>query len=151
VGLDGYDALRRSHFILMWLQYWEGLYVLGDMPESAVRHTVSSELFASAYGRQHWSAVRSIRLEDSTGRRLKFAKIVDEEYRKAIDSSFLAAEMPSPNLDEASETALGRLSRVSSGLLIGFAVGGVILTGRLLGRHLVNRSSRKVARARYEP
>src|SRR5690348_11939275 len=35
-GLTDYDSLRRNHFIHMWISYWEGQYVLGDMSESAV-------------------------------------------------------------------------------------------------------------------
>jgi hypothetical protein len=138
VGLDDYDSMRRSNFILMWLQYWEGLYILGDMTEEEVRDTIRREVFTSPYGRQHWSVAGKIRLQFATGRHLKFAKIIDDEYQKMIESGFPVAATPD-NKEIKQETKSHQITRRESGLLIFLASGGVVLAGHLLRRQLCHR------------
>jgi hypothetical protein len=142
VGLDGYDSVRRNNFIHMWVQFWEGQYIFGEMTEGEVLNVVSAELFVSAYGRQYWSSTRDYRLGNNTGRRLRFVKIVDEEYCKIIDSKFPAAATSAGTPGEVAEAEPRLLSRAKPGFLIFLATGGAILTGRLLSRYLIRRTSK---------
>jgi hypothetical protein len=138
IGLSGYDSMRRSHFILMWLQFWEGLYVLGDMTEGEVRDAATRELFASPYGRQHWSGVRNIRLKFSAGRRLRFAKIIDEEYQKMIEYGFQGEPSTADSGVDHPQANRAQTTRMESGLLICVASGAAILAGHMLRRRLRN-------------
>jgi hypothetical protein len=136
IGLSGYDSMRRSHFILMWLQFWEGLYVLGDMTEGEVRDAATRELFASPYGREHWSRVRNIRLKFSAGRRLRFAKIIDEEYQKMIEHDFQGEPSNADSGIGHPQANRRQTTRMESGLLICVASGAAILAGHMLRRRL---------------
>ena len=59
VGLADYDSLRRNNFVHMWVSYWEGQYMLGELSDSEIRYSAASELFVSAAGRQYWSLTRN--------------------------------------------------------------------------------------------
>jgi Family of unknown function (DUF6082) len=135
VGLNDYDSLRRNHFVHMWVSFWEGQYSLGEMPETQVRYTVSSQLFNSAYGRRYWSSTRDAKLTGAAGRKLRFTKIVDEEYMKAIGRSLPVTAAQENNSSGAGRANCQRLSCGESRLLIVAATGGAILGGCLLGRY----------------
>jgi hypothetical protein len=53
VGLADYDSLRRNNFVHMWVSYWEGQYMLGELPDSEIRYSAASELFVSA----RWASI----------------------------------------------------------------------------------------------
>jgi hypothetical protein len=140
VGLNDYDALRRNHFIHMWVSFWEGQYVLGELSEKAVRSTASSELFVSAYGRKYWSLSRIAKLENNTGRRLQFIKIVDEEYGKATESGLPVAKVGENRSKGKPEIDSWKTSHTIAGALVLLAAGGSVLGKRLLSQYLSRRS-----------
>lgn len=138
-GLNDYDSLRRNHFINMWISFWQSQYVLGDMSDDNVRSTVSAELFVSIHGRRYWSSTRISKLKYNKGRRLRFVKIVDEEYTKAVVSGPPVASLPASDPSKEATLSSRQLSRTASGILICVAAGGTILVGRLLGRQFFRR------------
>jgi len=75
VGLTDYDSLRENHFVHMWVSYWEGQYMLGEISDSTIRYFATSELFTSPAGRRYWSVTRSAKLTNYRGRLLRFARL----------------------------------------------------------------------------
>jgi Family of unknown function (DUF6082) len=138
-GLADYDSLRRNNFIHLWVSFWEGLYMLGDMSDSDVQSSVSTELFTSADGRRYWSSTRDAKLSYAKGRRRRFVKIVDQEYQKAVAGGPPVVVPPVISSDKPGTTISGQRSPAVSGVLICIATGGAILVGRFWGR----RSSRR--------
>jgi hypothetical protein len=70
----------------MWLSFWEDQFLLGEMPALIVRHALR-ELFTGGAAREYWKQVRANRLATSEGRTLRFLRIVDEEYKRALGTS----------------------------------------------------------------
>jgi Family of unknown function (DUF6082) len=78
--------IREFLYVQMWVSFWGGNYTIGEMSDSNVRSLGSRELFRSEAGRTYWAAVGHVQMESSTGRRNRFFRILDEEYRKAVSS-----------------------------------------------------------------
>lgn len=139
-GLNDYDALRRNNFVHLWVSYWEGQYVLGEMPESAVRLAASSELLVSPFGRRYWSLGRAGKLKSNTGRRLQFIKIIDEEYRKIVAEQLPATQVDEQKPDVEAKITSQTISRTITGVSICVVAGGAVLGHRLLSRCLSRKS-----------
>jgi uncharacterized protein DUF6082 len=138
-GFTDYDSLRRNHLIHMWVSYWEGQYMLHDMPDAAVRG-VANDLFISVAGRRYWSMSKTFKLKYYKGRRLRFTRMVDEEYKKAIASGPPVANSFEDSSGDVAVTTSRQISRTESKVLILAAAGAAILAGRLLERQLSRRS-----------
>lgn len=65
---------------------------MGELNAAAVRGVARLELYSSTAGRAYWAAVRERALSTNEGRYLRFARIVDEEYQKVIESNTRVAE-----------------------------------------------------------
>jgi hypothetical protein len=81
---------RRRMYANLWLTYWRSMYRLGSLNEKELRQGLSDETFSCIAGRQLWKAARLDYLDSATDRRTReFCRIVDDEYRKAIQSKEL--------------------------------------------------------------
>jgi hypothetical protein len=109
-----------------------GNYTIGELPESAVRHLAAHEIFRSQAGRNYWAAVGQVQIEDSSGRRKQFFRILDNEYDKVMSSGIPVArpiEMGDAST-EALASSVIRLKRIQQlRTLIAATVIG-ILAGR---------------------
>lgn len=84
--------IRNFLYVQMWVSFWGGNYTIGEMSDSNVRSLASRELFRSEAGRNYWVSVGQVQMEGSTGRRNRFFRLLDEEYKKAISSGVPIAE-----------------------------------------------------------
>jgi Family of unknown function (DUF6082) len=127
-----YDSLRQFNFIHMWVSYWQSRYLLNELPETGLRTTAALELFNSKAGRDYWSANRATRMKISRGRGLQFARILDQEYNKALAKG----DPEGVSLPRKSDIAAKRSSRemqlVKNGIALGVTAG--VAMGFLMGR-----------------
>ena len=131
--------IREYLYIHMWVSFWAGQYVIGEMSPQAVKSTTRNELFNSQAGRRYWTAVGQRLLDTSAGRYRRFTQLVDEEYRKlANDNSPVAPPVRISNgTDQATPIRTIRLRGP------GLVCAGLI-TGILAARKL-NRTARKAS------
>lgn len=132
--MTDYDSLRQFNFVHMWVSYWEGLYMLREMTESTLRISVAGELFNGAVGREYWRAGRTSRIKNARGRHLRFAKILDEEYRKALTSGPPPTASLRSNPRKVTSTVSQIMPRTKPGIVVCVAAVGGILVGVLAGR-----------------
>src|SRR5579862_4180541 len=83
-GPADYRSLRRHIFVHMWLSFWESQFVLKEMSAKSARLAVR-ELLSSQPARDYWHYVGANRLATNEGPILQFLKIVNEEYRNALE------------------------------------------------------------------
>ena len=141
VGLSDYDSLRKYEFVHMWISFWESQYKLREMSDSELRNETCDELFASPAGRKYWAVIGKSKLENYKGRLLRFARIVDEEYRKVIANEGTAAtSIANSALFGKPVTMSRKLSSVNSAAIFCIAAGAVIVARRLLGRQFSRKS-----------
>jgi Family of unknown function (DUF6082) len=85
------ESVREHLYIHMWVNFWAGLYVIGEMPPAAVRHFARNELFNGQAGRAYWAAVGKSMVDTSSGRYRRFVQLFDEEYREIISNNIPVA------------------------------------------------------------
>lgn len=78
--------IRRQHlYVNLIFSHWQMVFEIGYLCEPELREMASS-LFTGSIGRDFWLNSRQIRILSSTTPRAKrFHRIIDEEYRKAVD------------------------------------------------------------------
>jgi len=77
-------SIRQYLYVQLWVSFLAGNFMIGELPESAVRHMAAHELFRSEAGRNYWAAVGRAQMENSAGRRRRFFRILDDVYKEAI-------------------------------------------------------------------
>ena len=85
-------AVREFLYIRMWTTFLAGNFAIGEITESEVHYIAANEILGSQAGRAYWVAVGKAQVNYSTGRRQRFYRILDEEYRKIIAGNVPAAE-----------------------------------------------------------
>jgi hypothetical protein len=65
--------------VLMWAEFWEA----GELRDAEVKSYVAS-LFESEVAREYWDWHGKWQVEAASGRRLRFLRIVDQEYDQAV-------------------------------------------------------------------
>jgi len=131
-------SIREYLYIHMWVSFWAGQYVMGEMSLLSVRVTAKNELFNSQAGRNYWIAVGQRLLSASTGRYQRFMRILDEEYRKIITDGIPVAASVRISHDKDRNIPIQAKSLRYPGL-----VAAALITGVLAGQKL-SRSSRKM-------
>ena len=130
-------SIREYLYLHMWVSFWAGQYVMGEMPIESVKAVARNELFSSRAGRTYWTAVGQRMLDTSTGRYHRFTRLLDEEYRKlAVDKIPVAPPI------KISHGTDGPTSTRTKSLRYPGLVCAALVTGILAGRRL-NRSARK--------
>ena len=86
------SSVRQYLYVQIWVSFLGGNFTIGELPESAVRHIAAHELFRSEAGRNYWAAVGQLQIANSTGRRKRFFRILDDEFNKAMSSGIPAAK-----------------------------------------------------------
>jgi len=124
-------SIREYLYVHMWVSFWAGNYVMGEMTVPAIRQTAKNELFNSKAGRTYWTAVGQTLLSTTTGRYNHFTRILDEEYQKVVASNIPTAA-PVSTVDNAGNTVPSRKKNLQKSALIG----GVLITGILAARKL---------------
>ena len=84
--INDFESMRQYNFVHMWVSYWESLYVQRQMSEPVLRSLMAEELFRGTPGRIYWASTGEARRALSEGRQIRFAKIMSEEYEKAVAS-----------------------------------------------------------------
>lgn len=77
-------SIRQFLYVQIWVSFLGGNFTIGELPESAVRHIAAHELFRSEAGRNYWAAAGKVQMENSTGRRRQFFRILDDVYKEAM-------------------------------------------------------------------
>jgi len=127
-------SLREFLYVQMWVSYWAGSYVTGEMPASVVRSLASHELFKGRAARAYWAAVGQRQVTNSKGRRNNFFRLLDDEYKKIISSG---VQVVVPIRDDADSAPLIKASIINAKpleracIVAIFALIGII-AGRLL-------------------
>lgn len=124
-------SLREFLYVQMWVSYWAGSYVTGEMPASVLRNLASDELFRGRAGRAYWAAVGQRQVINSKGRRNNFFRLLDDEYEKVISSGVPVAgpirgdngSSPSIKVSTINAKPLERAHVVAILALIGILVG----------------------------
>jgi hypothetical protein len=129
-----FDSLRQYNFIHMWVSFWHSRVALGEMSEMELRSAASLELFNSTAGRNYWLASRETRMRIAKGRELRFAKILDDEYHKALAKGEPRGVAVSRNGGHATKRSLGAAKVTESIVVLSVAAGFAM--GRLIGRKL---------------
>jgi hypothetical protein len=127
-----YDSLRQYNFIHMWVSFWYSRFALGGMSEMELRAIAPLELFNSTAGRNYWLASRDTRMRIVKGRALRFAKILDDEYYKALAKGEPRGVSVSRNVRRATKWSL-RGVKVTEGTVVLCIAAGFAM-GRLIGR-----------------
>jgi hypothetical protein len=78
--------IREYLYVQMWVSFWAGNYTIGEISDSTVRQFGSRELFRSKAGRNYWALIGQVQIANSAGRRNRFFRLLDEEYKKVIAS-----------------------------------------------------------------
>ena len=80
------DAIREHLYIQMWISFLAGNYTIGELSDETARDLAARELFCSKAGRRYWAEVGKLQIAHSSGRRNRFFRILDDEYRELISS-----------------------------------------------------------------
>jgi hypothetical protein len=140
VGLCDYDSLLKDHFVHMWVTFWEGRYKLGEMSNDELRLDASG-LFKSLEGRRYWLKARAVKFELYKGRLLRFAKIVDMEYEKAIAGGPpVVVRLQGDQNVAITSPRSGRMSHMQTISIVCGAAGTAVIVERLLSRLAATRS-----------
>lgn len=79
-------AIREHLYIQMWVSFLAGNYTIGELSDETVRDLAARELFCSEAGRRYWTEVGKLQIAHSSGRRNRFFRILDGEYKELISS-----------------------------------------------------------------
>lgn len=79
-------AIREHLYIQMWVSFLAGNYTIGELSDETARDLAARELFSSEAGRRYWAEVGKLQIEHSSGRRNRFFRILDDEYKGLISS-----------------------------------------------------------------
>ncbi len=126
------SSIREHLYMHMWVGFWAGNYVMGEMSSEAVRVTARNELLNSQAGRAYWAAVGQRLLDTSTGKYNRFTRIFDEEYQ-----NIMAKKIP-----VATPVEIISCKRRKMDLRLPALVGAALITGIASGR-LSSRQFRK--------
>jgi hypothetical protein len=129
--------IREHLYIHMWVSFWAGNYVVGELTAPAVRKVVRGELFNSRAGRRYWAAIRENVLSTNEGKYRRFAGIVDEEYQKVMAGNAPVAD-PVRVTDRIDNSDLHRKKELQQFALVGAA----LVTGVLAGRKFSQQARR---------
>jgi hypothetical protein len=126
----GTDVYRQRVYANLIISYWERDYTIGDVPERALRGYLAA-FFHGEAGRMWWVETRNARLTLAKNRKARrFAKIVDQEYRKAAASgSATVPAMPAAGAKSRPDK-LG--NRVTAGVVVtSAAIGGAVIAAAI--------------------
>jgi Family of unknown function (DUF6082) len=132
-----YRDLRLHVYVHMWVSFWESQFIIGEMPEEAVRSS-ATELFSGISGRDYWRRAGQQRLSLYKGRRLAFVRIMDEEYREAIKTSVVTPQKTASQ-HEAVEAVKPKNSKSAMPFVMSAAAG--LITGWLARNQAVRVAS----------
>ena len=80
------EDIRRVGYTNMIVSFWSSSYLTGHLDESELRRNCS-QMFQGEVGRSYWEDSRKGWHESGNSRRSRrFARIVEEEYCKSVDS-----------------------------------------------------------------
>src|SRR5690349_1041328 len=127
------ERIREHLYIHMWVSFWAGSYVVGELTEAAARGVIRNELFNGAAGRQYWSTVRENILGTNEGRYRQFAFFIEEEYQDVMARNIEPAE-PVRISGRSEGLAADRTRNFRALMLAGAALAIGILAGRESGR-----------------
>jgi uncharacterized membrane protein len=127
------SSIRQFLYVQIWTSFLGGNYTIGELPESAVRHIASHELFRSEAGRNYWAAVGQVQIANSRGRRKQFFHILDNEYNKTMSSGILPAK-PIEVKDASAESLASSVVRSKRIQQLCEPIAVAVAIGILLGR-----------------
>lgn len=134
------EPIRQYLYIQMWISFLAGNYVIGESPDPAVRYIAENELFRSRAGRSYWERVGHIQLANSKGRRRRFFRILDEEYKKVVTANVPIAEavrMSTPPASTQASMHEGQIRRLAVVAATAAAIG--LMGGRFWRRSDTNQ------------
>jgi uncharacterized membrane protein len=122
------SSIRQFLYVQVWVSFLSGNYMIGELPESSVRHLAAHEIFRSQAGRNYWKAVGQVQISNSKGPRKRFFRILDDEYNKAISSGVPVARSikvtePSTGRAKSRAQAGRQLSKFVAATIIGIIAG----------------------------
>ena len=123
-------TIREYLYVQMWVSFWAGNYVIGELPDMMIRHLAANELFRSSMGRIYWEAVGRLQLSHSGGRRHRYFRILDEEYRRVKSENIPVVERVMSGGSEAVNHVVPRIKNYSSSrylLLVGATATGIMI------------------------
>lgn len=133
-----FASLRQFLFVQMWVSFLAGNYAIGESSEAQVRLFAADELFRSVAGRSYWEAAGRGQLRTSKGRRNRFFRLLDDEYKKAVSCNVPIANsvrIRDPSTSSRSALSAGKERARQLELIV--AAGAI---GALAGRFLRHRS-----------
>jgi hypothetical protein len=130
------DKIREYLYLNMWVSYWAGNYVLGEMTDLEVARTARNELFRSNAGRAYWTAIRINVLAEPKNKYRRFSRIIDSEYEKALSENTPVNDPVKVTSQADNSEPLGE-KRFRHSLPIGAALIFGILAGRKLNRRSI--------------
>jgi len=85
-GQDGEPLqVKRQAFAVMLINHFRLGFEVGLVPEEPLRNEVLPDVFAGEIGRRYWEGARSSWSRVSSSRQdVKFLRIVEQEYEKAV-------------------------------------------------------------------
>jgi hypothetical protein len=124
--------IQEYLYMHMWVSFWAGNYVVGEMTRQAITETARNELFNSNAGRAYWIAIRQNLLDTTRGRYHRFTEIVDGEFRSIIANNIPVADpitITNHSVDAASPQ-----KRIKEPMLVGAALLAGVLAGLKLSQ-----------------
>jgi hypothetical protein len=106
------SSIRQFLYVQLWVSFLGGNFTIGELPESAVRYIAVHEIFRSEAGRNYWTAVGRVQIDNSEGPRKRFLHILDEEYQKIILTGIPPARPVSSSPRQPSASATGGRKRI---------------------------------------
>jgi Family of unknown function (DUF6082) len=125
--------IREYLYIHMWVSFWAGNFVMGEMTVPAIKGTAKNDLFNSSAGRRYWVAVGQNLLSMSTGRYNTFFRLIDEEYQKIMASNIPVAN-PVKITDRSDAPDPRRTVYLKHYMLTGAALVAGMVAGRKLNQ-----------------
>jgi hypothetical protein len=131
------DAQRAHMYVNMIISTWQMQYELDAISEEHLRATAYL-VFSGEIGQRFWSDARNLRLQAvSTRRERRFHEILDEEYKRALESPAVvpsAGEQPvrRPEHGSPAKTLRRFIGWIGAGV-------GLAVTLGLLRRHRTHR------------
>ena len=128
--------LQQHYYVNLIISFWERAYLVGDLPEHALRGELML-LFHGQAGRRFWDHNKDFRTASARSRRSRhFCQIVDEEYRRSIASG------PPAVLAEDERSSPGKTRRRKYDCTI-FKMGSAVLLGAISGVAIKHRYQQK--------
>lgn len=130
------EPIRQYLYVQIWVSLLARQYTIGGTSESAIRSVAKHELFRSSMGRNYWEMTGKRQLKTTEGRRNKFFRILDDEYKKVVASGVPAADpiKKRPAELESGPILTFRPLRNRQFQVVAAALALGILTGRLWHR-----------------